>query len=489
LNQSSWQNEQIGISKTKRASRRDFVKRKIYLIQPTYRARTGELFQGKSLALHSCAIPALAASIPSDWEYETCLEFFENIHYDTDAPVVAISSMGYDIMHGREIADRFRRRGKIVIFGGYQAHFSRDNLKNLTDSIVFGHPGPAAMIRILDDVQAGCIKTEYDVGIDLNFPFNYSILLKRRIAFMPILASVGCRNQCDLCCTAARYKGEYRLRKLKYVLNDLQAIRNHTRHFALIDSNSYNNRGYLIALCNAIVQSKLNMLWGAEATVDLAEDEEVLQALRKAGCQMLYIGFETLNQRSLNSVHKPLNTSTFRNAMERFQQVGFIVAGYFMVGLDNDTKKTFDELFDFIRSTRIHFPVINILLPVPGTTIFKRLNRQERLLVKTEEEYLRNALFYSSSCGRCFYRTTGLTMQEVEKGLIDLRLRLSSLREIVRRSIVRNPFITAFLLSMNFRFRRDSQRMAAVWQATPFESINWNYKVDTATGKFRSPVR
>ena len=166
------------------------MKRKIYLIQPTYRTRTGVLLQGRSLSLHSCAIPALAASIPTDWERETCLEFFEDVNYDNDAPVVAISSMGYDIIHGREIADTFRRQGKVVIFGGYQAHFSRDKLSDVTDCIVYGYPGPSAMAHILKDVEAGCLLPEYDVGIDLNFPFDYSILLRRRIAYVPILASV-----------------------------------------------------------------------------------------------------------------------------------------------------------------------------------------------------------------------------------------------------------------------------------------------------------
>lgn len=424
----------------------------------------------------------LAASIPKDWECETCLEFFENVNYDSDASVVAISSMGYDIIHGREIADKFRRRGKVVIFGGYQAHFSRGKLDDVTDCIVYGHPGPSAMARILEDVQAGCLMPEYDMGIDLNFPFDYSILFRHRIAFMPILASVGCRNHCDFCCTAARHRGEYRLRKLRYVLSDLRAIRNHTRRFALVDSNIYNNRGYLIALCAAISRAGLNFQWGAEATIDIGEDDEALCALRRAGCRMLYIGFETLNQHSLNSVHKSYDTATYERAMVRFQQYGFVVAGYFVVGLDGDTTETFDELFEFIHRTRINLPVINILLPAPGTAVFERLGREGRLLVNTEEEYLKNALFYSSSCSRCFFRPAGLTANELEKGLIDLRQRLSSLRETVRRSLVRDPINATFLLSMNVRFHHDSRRMAAAWKATQVDNVARASEVNTTNG-------
>ena len=441
------------------------MKRKVYLVQPTYRAATGRLFQGKSLALYSCAIPALAAAIPADWERETCLEFFENVNYDSDASVVAISSMGYDILHGREIAEMFRRRGKAVIFGGYQAHFSRGRFLGAADCIVYGHPGPADMARILEDAQAGRLAPEYDVGIDLNFPFDYSVLLGRRIACMPVLASVGCRNACDFCCTAARHRGEFRLRKLKHVLADLLTLRNHTRRFALVDSNAYNNRGYLLALCSAMERAGLGFQWGAEATIDIGEDDEVLRALRRAGCRMLYIGFETLYQRSLDSVHKPYETAAYERATARLRLHGFLVAGYFVVGLDGDTKETFDGTFEFIRRTRINLPVINILLPAPGTAVFERLGREGRLLVDTEEGYLRNALFYSSSCGACLFRPAGMTAEELEESLIGLRRRLASLRETVRRSLVRDPTAASFLLSINFRFRRDSRRMAAAWEA------------------------
>jgi hypothetical protein len=439
------------------------LKKKIYLIQPTYRAHTGNLLQGASLTLHSCAIPALAASIPADWECETCLEFFENINYDSDASIVAISSMGYDIIHGREIADAFRQKGKLVIFGGYQAHFSRGRLRDVSDCIVYGHPGPKAMAGILNDAQSGCLEPEYDVGIELNFPFNYSILWKHRITFIPILASIGCRNHCDFCCTAARHNGEYRLRKIGIVLTDLLAIQHNTRRFALVDSNIYNNRSYLIALCNEIERHKLRFHWGAETTIDIGEDDEALSALRRAGCRVLYIGFESLNQHNLNSVHKPYDPSKYEQATKRLRQHGFVVAGYFIVGLDSDNRETFNELFAFIHRTRINLPVINILIPAPGTAIFKRLDREGRLLVHTEEEYLQAALFYSSSCSRCFFQPVGMTLNTLESGYVALQQQLSSLRETIRRSLVKDPVTAAFLFSMNLRFRHAARQTKASW--------------------------
>ena len=147
------------------------------------------------------------------------------------------------------------------------------------------------------------------------------------------------------------------------------------------------------------------------------------------------------------------------------------MAGFFIVGLDGDTTETFDELFEFIHSTRINFPILNILLPAPGTAVFERLDREGRLLVNTEEGYLENALFYGSSCSRCFFRPAGLTVNELEKGLIDLRQRLASLRETVRRSLVRDPINAAILLYANIQFRHNTQRMVAARKAAQVNSV------------------
>jgi hypothetical protein len=442
------------------------VNRKIYLIQPTYRASDGRLLQGKSVFVHSCAIPALAASIPEHWARDVCLEFFEDVNYETDASVVGISSMGYDIFHGYEIANEFRRRGKVVIFGGYQAHFNRRRLHEVADSIVSGNPGPPQMARVLGDVEGGSLAPEYDAGVNVDFPFDYSALVGRRITYMPILTSVGCRHRCDFCCTAARYDGRYRLRKLTHVLGDLRALRRHTRRIGIVDSNFYSNRGYVLAFCEAVERERLDLVWGAEATSNIGEDEEVLRSLRKAGCRILFIGFETPSQRSLDSVHKPGMAQAHDRAMANLRRHGIAVVGYFMVGLDGDTAETFDELFDFIHRTRVNVPIINILLPAPGTPICERLKQEGRLLVRGEDDFLRTALSYGISCSHCFYRPALLTVDQVEEGLIQLRRRLGSLRETVRRSLVPDPRVATSLLLMNAEFRRESKRMIEARAAT-----------------------
>jgi radical SAM superfamily enzyme YgiQ (UPF0313 family) len=188
--------------------------------------------------------------------------------------------------------------------------------------------------------------------------------------------------------------------------------------------------------------------------------------LRNAGCRILFIGIETSNQRSLTSVNKRFPTQSYERALAKIRRHKIAIAGYFLLGLDGDTLESFEEMFDFIHRTRVNVPILNILLPAPGTRIFERLDQEGRLLVRDEEDYLRNALSYAISCSHCFYRPALLTAGEVEEGLIRLRHRLSSMREMLWRSIGPDLRLSAMLFFMNAEFRRESKHIAEAWVKT-----------------------
>jgi radical SAM superfamily enzyme YgiQ (UPF0313 family) len=436
------------------------MKKKIYLIQPTYRNRDGQLFKCKRLYIYSLALPALSAAIPFDWEKEFCLECFEDVHYDTDASVIGISSMGYDILHGYEIAEEFRKRGKIVLFGGPQIHFSHRQIDSIYDSVIYGHPGPKDMARILGDIRAGGLLPEYQFLTEINFPFDYSILNNKRILFMPVLSSVGCRNQCEFCCTAGIYHGQYRLRRIECVLLDLKVVCGKARNAVFVDSNIYNNREYLLQLCSHIIKEDLHLRWGAQCTVDIGEDQEALHLLKKAGCKILFIGLESINQSNLDIFHKNYCVERYPELIEGIRKAGISPAGFFLLGLDGDTPLTFEAVFEFIHRTRISVPILNILLPAPGTKIFERLREEKRLLIQNEEDFLPRSLLNKTACNHCFFIPKHLSIEEVETRFINLGRRLSSFKEIIRRSLVTDPSLSAALFFMNFNLRKDFTAMA-----------------------------
>jgi radical SAM superfamily enzyme YgiQ (UPF0313 family) len=436
------------------------VRKSIYLIQPTTRNASGELHRGRSVIYTSLALSALSSTIPPEWEKHFCIEYFRDVDYDSDASVVGISSMGYDLLHGLEIAEEFRRRGKKVLFGGPQACFSRDRVLPKCDALIQGHPGPHEMSRILDDAAADRLAPEYRCGVRIDFPFDYSVLDGLGISFMPALTSVGCRRTCTFCCTAALYRGRYRLRRLDDVLTDLRTIRERSRTACFVDANLFNNREYLLRLARRIAAERLGLRWAAQATLDIGDDPELLRALREAGCRFLLLGIESLSQESLDWCRKGYAAARHEERLRRIRDAGIAAGGYFVLALDGDTPATFDALYDFVQRTRIALPVLNLLLPAPGTEVFDTLDRERRLLVREEEEFLRNGAYYAAASSHCFFVPRHMPPQQAEEEFLDLYRRLVSLRQILRRSLASDPTMTAILLKLNLEMRKEYRAIA-----------------------------
>jgi radical SAM superfamily enzyme YgiQ (UPF0313 family) len=435
------------------------MKRKIYLIQPSYRDNNGNLLKGKKLYIISLALPALSATIPSDWEKEFCYEYFDDLNLNTDAAVIGISSMGYEIFRGIEIADEFRKRGKTVIFGGFQSHISTNYLAGRCDSVIHGNPGPAEMSAILKDVESHSLKKEYFCKPDLNYRFDYSVLDQRKIFFMPVLLGVGCRNWCDYCCIGHIYEGKYYLRKFEHVIAELEYLHQTTRKIAIVDTNVYNNREHLIRVCQAMISHDFRFSWGAQGTIDIGDDPETLHLLKKAGCRVLFIGLESIDQSNLDAVQKKYTVNSYRRYLENIHAAGIRVAAFFIYGLDGDTLDTAARMSKFIIENRIALPMLNILVPTPGTKLYDRLKQEGRVLMKDEQDFLKNNIAYNSSFNLCFYLPRHMTPKQVEEGFIDLLGRLSGFGEIIRRSVSKDILLSLFLLYMNWSFRKEFLRL------------------------------
>lgn len=435
------------------------MKRKIYLIQPSYRDNGGRLLKGKSLYVISLALPALSATIPPGWEKEFCYEYFDEVNFDTDASVIGISSMGYEIFRGVEIAAEFRKRGKTVIFGGFQPHITPGFLEGRCDSIVHGNPGPADMAAILQDVQSRSLRQEYFCRPDLSYRFDYSVIAKRKITFMPVLLGVGCRNWCDYCCIGHIYEGKYHLRKFEHVMEELELLRRTTRRIAFVDTNMYNNRELLLRVCDEMIGRNFRFIWGGQCTIDIGDDPETLRRLKKAGCRVLFIGMESVEQSNLDAVHKKYEADSYREKLETIHAAGIKVAGFFMYGLDGDTVDTAARMSAFIRNNRIALPMLNILVPTPGTKLYRRLKEEGRILMKDDLEFLKNNIAYNSSFNLCFYVPKNMTPLQVEEGFLELLGSLSGLSDVIRRSVSKDISLSLYLLYMNLSFRREFLRL------------------------------
>ncbi len=437
------------------------MRKKIYLIQPTYRDSTGRLLQGNSLFYSSLALPALSPTIPADWQKEFCFEYFTRVNYETDASVVGISSMGYDVLHGSEIAREFKRRGKQVLFGGHQVPFSKEFLAPVCDALVFGHPGPQEMRSILEDAATRRLCGEYDCGVQVDHPFDYSLLARHRIRFVPLLSGIGCRNNCDFCCTAAVGHGRFHLRNLAGIRADLAAARRLGRYAVFVDSNLYNDREHLLRVLECMGKEPSGLRWGAQATIDIGDDPELLKRLRAAGCILLLVGVETLSQSNMDSLNKRLDVNRHAERLARIRRAGIAIGGYFILGLDADSREAFAKTFKFIHDSRISLPILNLLLPAPGTGVFEKLRRQGRLPLENNESMLRNNERYATASSHCLYLPKQMSPADAEAAFLDLYGQLTTCREIAWRCWGHGPSLGAILLGLNLDMRRAYVAMRA----------------------------
>ncbi len=431
------------------------MKKKIYLIQPTYRDQNGNLLKGKKLYVISLALPSLSSIIPNDWEKEFCYEYFDEINFNTDASVIGISSMGYEIFRGIEIAKEFRKRGKKIIFGGFQSHISKEYIEEYCDSVIHGNPGKLDMSIVLKDIEMNKLQKEYRCKTDLNYKIDYSSLNPDKLIFTPVLFSVGCYNNCDYCCIGSIYKGKYRLRNFKYLMEELDFLHNRTRKIAVVDTNFYNNRLFLQKVCREMIKRKYNFIWGAQCTIDIGDDIETLHLLKKAGCRILFIGLESIDQKNLTHVNKKYSAAAYEDKIKNIHKAGIKIAAFFIYGMDDDTVATSNSLSKFIIKNKIALPMINILVPTPGTRLYAQLKNENRILMKDEQDFLKNNPAYNSSFNLCYYVPKNMTPQQVELGFIDLLKRLSGYYQVLRRSINSDFPLTLYLLYMNWMFRKE----------------------------------
>jgi radical SAM superfamily enzyme YgiQ (UPF0313 family) len=435
------------------------MKKKVYYIQPSYRKMDGKIVKGWTLFNSSINIPLFSAANPPGWEKELCDEHFHDINYNTDASVVFITQMGYDILHGIEVAEKFKKLGKILIFGLHRDSFSDELFKRTCDAVFYGVPDSAALEQILDDVINNRLQKQYNIGVHVNYSYDYSMFEGLNVRHLPIQASVGCAYNCDYCCLNAVYGGRYFLKPIKHVIAEMKSIRKYAKVAAFKDPNFYNNKSYVRKLCTSIIQENIGLKWGGHSTINIGDDKETLDLMYKAGCRMLLIGLETLSQANLDAINKPFNSSEYIRLMRNIQNAGVHVVGYFMLGFDNDDKDTFDEVFSFIRKSKMRFPLINMVIPIPGTNLFNRLLKEGRMKIQTADDFAEQNPFYSVPCNYCFFTPHKMTEDELINGYTGLYRKLTRYHEIIKRS--RTWDITSFiiLLKFNLDLRKEYRKL------------------------------
>lgn len=350
------------------------------------------------------------------------------INFDGNYDVVCITSLTSSVIRAYQVADEFRKREKKVVIGGYHASALPEEAKQHADSVVIG-PAQFVWPKLLDDLEKGKLKPYYEQ----NQPDDLATLPppdRTRIEWKGTMSAVkatnGCPVQCEFCSVSHRkFNNILRTRPLKNVIDEIKSIPQKTIFF--YDPSLTTNPEYTKSLFREIIPLD-KILTNCYGNVNIvASDDELLKLASEAGVIDWHVGFDSVSEKSLQSIGKKTNTvSKYKTAVKKINDYGMTIIGEFVLGFDNDKKDIFKKTIDVINDIGVNIPWLNILVPYPGTPLFDRLKREGRLLTYDWSKYThleRNVVFQPKH----------MSPDELLNGAIDAYRKLSSAYSISKR--------------------------------------------------------
>lgn len=364
---------------------------KILLIMPDARMHKVRLFRYvRSLREAPLSLTALAGLIPdSDIEWRLVDGSVEDIPMDVDADLVGISVITGTACDSYRIADHYRERGAKVVLGGVHVTMLPDEAAEHADAIAVGF-AERTWPQIVSDVRAGRLQQVYreeafhdDLLVGLPPPRRD--LQRKNRYMMPntVYATRGCSRRCDFCSVPVMCPTQIK-RPVADIVDEVRAVR--SRYLAFNDVSLVDDVEYGKELLTALIP--LRKKWGGLATTEVADDPELLELLERSGCSYLLLGFESVNQQVLQDIRKQFNkAAAYRETMTALHSHGISVQGCFVFGFDSDDPSVFRDTVEQVQDMRLDIPRYSIYTPYPGTTLFKRLEEQQRILSYNWDDY------------------------------------------------------------------------------------------------------
>ena len=329
----------------------------------------------------------LAGLTPPDWDI-TVLD--ENLHtpdYSTmpQPDLVGITAFTSQAPRAYELANEFRSRGVSVVMGGIHATMCSEEALRHVDSVVTGE-AESVWPRVLEDARRGQLQRTYSgEHIDLAaVPPARHDLLAEGYAFGSIQTTRGCPLSCSFCSVSAFNGTCYRRRPIASVIGEFKAI--HEKWVLIVDDNLIGINAAQIArakeLFRAMIQADLGKSWIGQVTINVADDEELLDLAVRAGCRGLFIGFESPDAAGLAEVGKKFNLlkgRDFRASVKRIHRHNMLVVGSFIMGLDADEPGIGRRIADAASDYGVDILNALFLTPLPGTRLWDQMKSQGRV--------------------------------------------------------------------------------------------------------------
>jgi radical SAM superfamily enzyme YgiQ (UPF0313 family) len=323
-------------------------------------------------------------------------EHVEKIDLNDRPDVAAIQVYITNAKRAYEIADHYRRQGVYVVLGGLHITALPFEALRHADTLVLG-PAEEAWPRFLADYRAGHPARIYrsQKRSLTGEPRPRRDLIQRHLYLAPnsIIISRGCPHQCDFCYKESFFEGgrSFYRRMVDEALAEIEALPG--RHLFFLDDHLFGEPRFAAALFDGM--RGMGRVWQAAGTVAATLKPGLLEKAADSGLRSLFVGFETLSAVNLAKQGKRHNLGLdYSRAIGRMRDLGVMVNGSFVFGMDDDDEDVFERTIEWAVSAGIETATFHILTPYPGTALHRRMVAERRLLHSDWDNYdTRHAVF------------------------------------------------------------------------------------------------
>ena len=325
----------------------------------------------------------VAALTPDHWDVEIIDENFERATF-RDCDLVGITGFTAMARRAYEVARMYRDRGIPVVMGGIHASMMPDEALRFADAVVIGE-AESVWHEVIADAEAGRLKPRYSgEHTDLRgLVHPRRDLFDDRYHCDTIQTARGCPNDCEFC-SVSQFNGfAYRRRPVAEVLDELETLKR--RYLFIVDDNIVGSgargEGRAIALGRGMQRRNLDFVWYGQAALNVADNDEVLEAFASSGCRLLFLGIESEDRRVLATMNKRVNLKReYGRVFSKIHEHGIGIHGSVIFGTDEDTLEMLKRRLEFVTQSHIDIVQFCTLTPYPGTAMFDRMLEQGRLL-------------------------------------------------------------------------------------------------------------
>jgi len=424
---------------------------KILLILPKH---AGGLLGGVSKSgkagFARLSLTALAAITPVDIDVRILDARVEEVDYSAPVDLVGITGLTSEIPNAYEMADGFRRKGTKVVMGGVHVSALPDEALTHADSVVVGE-AELVWRDLIKDFRLGKLKSIYkaDDFVDMsNIPIPRRSLLNYDMytSFSTLQATRGCPFKCDFCTVTTFFGNTYRCRPVEDVINEVKGLPN--KNVVFLDDNIVGRPKFAKELMRALIPLKVK--WGSQGSITIAKDDELLSLYSKSGGQYIFIGFESISSENLDDVQKGWNTiENYEKAIKKIHDAGIDIIGSFILGMDHDDKASFRTTLNFLIKNKIDCVMFHILTPLPGTRLFKRLEKEGRIIDRNWSKY---------HTGSVVFKPLLMTTYELQEGYHWIYREFYSYTNMLKR-IFQSPRNIIYRAAVNLSYGRKAMKL------------------------------